>query len=277
MGKTRSLSPLESRLILHLEWNKQAVVTVEETMQILDISYDYARQVLHRLSRDRWLMMITPGKYELIPAERGEYAFPDTNPLFIGSVLVEPYYFSFATSAFFHGLTTQASQMVYIAAPDGRPGRMMVREKEYRIVLQPQHKFFGFIEVDAYGTKVNMADLEKTIVDCLDRPEYAGDIPEIAGMLRLGKSRINWPKLVEYAARFQSRSALQRLGYLANRLDLPIDAKARERLLAEASGTTKCYLGQPRRWQTGGVYNATWRIVDNIPNQELFSEFEASL
>jgi predicted transcriptional regulator of viral defense system len=276
MTTTRSLSSLESRLILHLEWDKQAVVTIEDTMQILNISYEYARQVLHRLSRDRWLMMIKPGKYELIPADRGEYAFPDTNPLFIGNALVEPYYFTFSTAAFFHGLTTQASQMVYLVTNHGRPGRMLVREKEYRIVLQPQHKFFGFTEVDAYGTKVNMADIEKTIVDCLDRPEYAGDIPEIAGMLRLGKSRIEWPKLVEYAALFQSQSLLQRLGYLADRLDLPIDTKIRDTLLAEASGTTKCYLGQTRRWQTGGKYNATWRVVDNIPHQELFSEVEVS-
>ena len=79
----RSLSPLESKLILHLEWEKQSVVTIQEAMAILDCSYDYARQVLHRLARRRWLAPITPGKYELIPAERGEHAFSDTNPLYL--------------------------------------------------------------------------------------------------------------------------------------------------------------------------------------------------
>ena len=105
----RPLSALESRLILRLEWEKQPVVTLEEAMAILGVSYDQARQVLSRLARRRWLAPIVPGKYELIPAERGEYAFPDTNPLFIGSVLVKPYYFSCATAAFFHGLSTQAA------------------------------------------------------------------------------------------------------------------------------------------------------------------------
>ena len=84
----RALSSLESKLILRLEWDKQFVVTIDDTMQILGVSYDHARQILHRLARDRWLTAITPGKYELIPAERGEYAFADTNPLFIGSALV---------------------------------------------------------------------------------------------------------------------------------------------------------------------------------------------
>ena len=65
---SRSLSPLESKLILHLEWEKQPVVTIQEAMTILDRSYAHTRQVLHRLARHRWLAPITAGKYELIPA-----------------------------------------------------------------------------------------------------------------------------------------------------------------------------------------------------------------
>jgi len=61
----RSLSPLESKLILHLEWEKQPVVTIEETMDILGCSYDPARQILHRLTQRQWLARITPGTYEL--------------------------------------------------------------------------------------------------------------------------------------------------------------------------------------------------------------------
>jgi len=269
---TRSLSALESKLILSLEWDKQLVVTIENAQTILGISYDHARQVLHRLARDRWLMQIAPGKYELIPAERGELAFPDMNPLFIGSTLVDPYYFTFATSAFFHGLTTQAALVVYLATTHGRPRQMLVRDKEYRLVIQPAHKFFGFAEVDAYGTKINMAEPEKTILDSLDRPGYTGDIPEITGMLQRGKSSLNWQKLVDYAVQFRSRALLQRLGYLLDILN--IDTDTRNRLITEIEGNTKCYLGQPRRWHTGGSYSPTWRVVDNISRRELLADTE---
>ena len=270
----RSLSALESRLILRLEWDQQAVVSIDDATQILGVSYDYARQVLHRLAQDHWLARITPGKYELIPAERGEYAFTDTNPFFIGSALVSPYYFTYATAAFFHGLTTQASAAVFLATDHGRPRSLLVREKEYRAVIQPARKFFGYTEVDAYGSEVNLAEPEKTILDCLDRPVYAGDIPEIAGMLQRGKSIFTYQKVVDYAVRFQSRVLLQRLGYLVDHLNIPIDHAARSKLLAEASGNTKCYLGQPRRWKTGGQYDPTWRVIDNIPTQELMAEIE---
>jgi predicted transcriptional regulator of viral defense system len=272
----RSLSPLEAKLIMHLEWEKQFVVTTEEVMQILDLSNEHARQVVHRLARDRWLSLITPGKYELIPAERGEYAFEDTNPLFIGSTLVDPYYFSYATAAFFHGLSTQASQTVFIATTQNRPRRMLVRGKEYRLVLQPTYKFFGWAEVDAYGSQVNMAGPEKTIMDCLDHPAYSGDIPEVATMLWRGKSNLDWQKLVAYGVRFKSQTLLQRLGYLIDLLKLPIHDETRSMLLTKVGGKNKCYLGRPRLWNTGGNYDSTWRVIDNIPQQEMLAEIEAS-
>jgi predicted transcriptional regulator of viral defense system len=270
---SRSLSPLESKLILHLEWERQPVVTVEQTMNILGISHDHARQVLHRLARDRWLAPILPGKYELIPADRGEHAFVDTNPLFIGSTLVSPYYFSFATAAFFHGLSTQASAMVYIATSAGKPRQLLVRDKEYRLVVQPPHKFFGAVEVDAYGSRVMMAEPEKTIVDCLDKPAYAGGVPEIATMLGRGKGHLKWDRLADYATRFRSQALVQRLGYLADVLNLPLDTSVRNALLAHISKSI-CYLGQPRQWKMGGEYNATWHIVDNIPRRELLADTE---
>ncbi len=270
---SRPLSAQESRLILRLEWEKQPIVTIEETMAILGISYDQARQVLYRLARRRWLAPIVPGKYELIPAERGEYAFADTNPLFIGSVLVQPYYFSYATAAFFHGLSTQAAATVYIATSTRREGLLVVRDKEYRLVTQPAHKFFGAQDVDAYGSRVQMAEPEKAVLDCLDRPQHAGDISEVAAMLWHGKGRLKWSVLADYALRFRSQSLVQRLGYLADLLSLPMDGEPRERLL-RGSGRNTCYLGQPGRWGRGGAYSATWRVVDNVPRRELLGDVE---
>jgi len=271
---TRSLSPLESKLILQLEWEKQPVVNIEDAMKIMGVSYDHARQLLHGLVQDHWLARVQPGKYELIPAERGEHAFPDTNPLFLGSVLVQPYYFSYATAAFFHGLSTQASQVVFIATSQDLPRRRLVREKEYRLIFQPEHKFFGWLEMDAYGSRVNMAEPEKAVLDSLDHPAYAGDIPEVAGMLWRGRNSLKWKKIVEYAIRFRSRALLQRLGYLLDAVKIPIQTEIHRLLLEAAVANGKCYLGQPGRWGVGGEYSSTWRVVDNIPRNELFSELE---
>jgi len=270
----RSLSTLGAKLVLHLEWEEQPVVTIEQAMEILDCSYDSARQVIRRLVRDKWLAPITRGKYELIPAERGEHAFRDSNPLFVGSALVDPYYFSFATAAYFHALSTQASATVYIATTVRRWQRSVtVRDVEYRLVRQRPARFFGAVEVDAYGTKVMMATPEKTVVDCLDRPGYAGELPGIAAMLWRGKSQLNWELVADYVLRFRSYSLAQRLGYLLDVLGLPVSAEVRDRILSGTGDSTR-YLGRRGRWGTGGQYNATWRIVDNVPRGHLLAEVQ---
>ena len=270
---SRSLSPIESKLILHLEWEKQPVVTIEDTARILGCNQEYARKILHRLSRDHWLAPILPGKYERIPAERGKYAFVDTNPLFIGSQLVSPYYFSFATSAYFHGLTTQASLTVYIGTTHTKTRTLLVREKIFQTILQPPHKFFGFTETNAYGSQVMMADPEKTVLDSLDKPVYAGDIPEIVVMLLRGKSRFNWDKLADYALRFKSQSLIQRFGYLVDLLNLPVTGSFHDELFSQI-GKTTCYLGQPSRWKKGGKHNSVWNVMDNIPSEALLADIE---
>lgn len=270
---SRSLSPLESKLILHLEWEKQPVVTIEAAARVLNISQDYARKVLQRLARDKWLAPIIPGKYELIPAERGEYAFPDTNPLFIGSHLVAPYYFSYATAAYYHGLTTQASQTVYIATDGGKTRQMLVREKLYQIVRQPEHHFFGFEKLVAYGSQVMMAHPEKTILDSLHRPIYSGDIPEVTAMIWRGRNSLQWDRLLEYALRFNSKSLVQRLGYLVDLLAVPAAESFQNELLS-SKGNNTCYLGQPSRWGKGGGFRQKWKLVDNIPRHLLVSGME---
>lgn len=271
---TRSLSPLESKLILHLEWEKQPTVTIEETMALLGCSYDHARQVLYRLAQRRWLAPLTAGTYELIPAERGEHAFPDTNPLFIGSTLVQPYYFSYATAAFFHGLSTQAAAIAYIATSERKARRLRtVRGRDYRLVYQPPHKFFGFVTAEAYGSPVQMAEPEKTLLDALDQPAYVGDILEIAAMLQRGSGRLDWERVTGYALRFDTQTLVQRLGYLCARLSIPLSEAQRARL-QEAIGKSTCYLGRPGQWGTGGDYDATWRIMDNIPPSAWQAEIE---
>lgn len=269
----RALSPLEAKLIMHLEWNKQPVVTIEQAQSILGVSYDHARQLLHRLAGSKWLAPIRAGRYELIPAERGAYAFPDPNPLFVGSTLVEPYYFSYSTAAYFHGLSTQAPATVYVATTRGKTRSLTVRDKEYRIVNQPEYQFFGQTELDAFGSAVLMADAEKTVLDSLDRPQYAGGIPEIAAMLNTGAGSLDWAKVSNNALRFRSQALIQRLGYLVDTLDLAVPPAAREDLLQQV-GKAIAYLGQPTRWGRGGDFDSTWQIVDNIPRQELVAEIQ---
>ncbi len=116
-----------------------------------------------------------------------------------------------------------------------------------------------------------MADAEKTVLDCLDRPQSAGGIPEVAATLKNGQGRLDWAKFADYALRFRSQALLQRLGYLVDTLEIPMPPAARERLLA-AVGQATAYLGRLTQWGHGGDYDSSRQVVDNVPRRELLAE-----
>lgn len=92
-------------------------------------------------------------------------------------------------------------------------------------------------------------------------------------MLWHGRGQLDWSRLADYALRFRSHSLVQRLGYLADVLGLSMDEALRQRL-RDRTGKSTCYLGQPGRWGRGGAYDATWRVVNNVPRRELLGDVE---
>ena len=267
---TRTLSNLESRLVMELEWREQKLVTLQDVMDILGCSYAHARKLAHRLEKKRWLDRLEPGKYQFIPASRGREAVPDMNPLLAGSVLVDPYYYSYATANHFYGFTPQVPATVYIATTHPkRPTE--IRGVEYRFVVLSPSKFFGYRKTQVYTTEVMMAEPEKAVVDSLDKMGYAGGIIEVARVVHSARSKVDLEKLADYALRMGSRALVQRLGYLLETLTGPLPQELAAKLLA-AIGKSKTYLGPISRWGTGGDYDPKWQVVVNVPTQQLWGE-----
>jgi len=92
-------------------------------------------------------------------------------------------------------------------------------------------------------------------------------------MLWLGKNRLNWDKLVDFAFRFKSQSMIQRLGFLLDFLEIEIPIGERQKLTSRVEKNS-CYLGRPRKWGKGGKYSRFWQIVANIPESELLAEIK---
>ncbi len=270
MPSTRTLSPTESNLVMELEWQERKIISLQDIMRLARVSYPQARHLAHTLERKQWLSRITPGKYQFIPASRGRDAVPDLNPLLVGSVFVAPYYYSYATANHHYGFTPQVPATVYVATP--RAHRTIeLRGTTYRFVTLPPAKFFGFQPVHVLTAEVMLAEPEKALVDSLDKLHYAGGIVEVAAVLRAAQRRVSWNQVGEYALRMNSRSLVQRLGYLADLLALPLSAATRAKLQSVIQHG-KAYLGPTTTWGSGGQYDATWQVVVNVPTRQLLSE-----
>src|ERR1700722_20357403 len=181
--RPRTLSAVESRVMLALEWKGQRMVTADELRKLVGGSAGNARVVAHRLVKKGWLEPAKRGVFLVVPADRGPEGISDTNPLAVGAQLAPDAFYSFGTSCSFHHLTEQAFTTVYLACPKPQPV-VTVRDTEYVFVAVPPERFFGFETVDALGAKVKMADIERSLLDAVSRPQFGGGIGEVSRIVR---------------------------------------------------------------------------------------------
>ncbi len=265
---TRSLSPQESRVVLALAEQGRREIARPEIVQLLGVSPKAADHVINSLRRKGWLERASWGKYLLIPPDQGPEALGESNLLALASRIIEPYYIGYGTAATHYGLTTQHRNVIWLVTPVHLRDRR-VGDAEVRIVNPVPHKFFGFGPVDVLGYKVIISDREKTVLDCIDRPELAGGAGEAAYILATASRRFDWAKAVEYLERIGSAPLVRRFGWLADHAGVNIPAGERERLLRLAGHSRKAFLG-PKGEVKGAIgYDETWRLFVNVTREEL--------
>lgn len=270
--QARSLSARESQVILTLEAEDRHEVTIDDIAELAGVSRTYARKLAHDLHEKCWLQRIGRGRYLLIPGKNGPDAIPETNPFRIGSHLVDPYYFAYGTAADLHGLSTQAPR-TYTLATTVDTERTLEDPIAFRIVSVVPRKFFGWEEAERYGETVKVSDLEKTVVDCLDRQDLVGGLPGVVEVLAQAKPRIDPGKLAGYVERFGTGSLAQRLGYLLERIrpDVEVDDALLETLRSMQT-SAHAHLGSPTRYGKKGGYESDWKVIVNVPEDEMFGE-----
>jgi predicted transcriptional regulator of viral defense system len=259
----RSLSSRESKVVLALSEQGRRETTREDIIRLLGTSPQAADHVIRSLRRKGWLERGGWGRYLLIPPEQGSQALGESNLLALASSIANPYYFGFATAAAHYGLTTQLRSTIFLVTPKHvRPKD--IQGTKVRIVKVAPRRFFGFGPVDALGYPVMMSDREKTVLDCIDRPQLAGGIGEAATILAAAARRFDWDKAASYLERIGSVSLIRRLGWLADQTgaDIPESVRVRMHSMADRPGVS--FVG-PRK-PAGDVigYAREWHLMANV-------------
>ena len=269
----RSLSGNEARFISRLEFERQSRVEIHDVMRILDCSYSYAAYILHSLAGKGWLVRIRKGLYQLVPAASGGY--PRRDWFVLLQAFSGDYYLSFLSAAYLHRLSPQRPLMAQIATPKLVRAQYATRKQGIDQVVIGASRFFGFNTKEEEGLAINVAEPAKSVVDCLHRPDKAGGILEAARVVARGFTRGKDHKIVQYALRMRNRALVQRLGYLADVLDLEVARGDRERLLRAASAKRQhVFLGYPSVFGRRGEYDRTWGVTDNVGREHLRLELE---
>jgi len=218
MAKTiTSLSKIESELLSALSAEGKNIFTTDDASAVLKKGKTEIRNILARLSGKSWIDRLERGKYLIVPLEAGPERMWSEDAFIMASHLINPYAISYWSALSFWNLTEQLPRTVFVSSTS----RKSTNQKEvigipYRFVTLSPEKFFGIKKVWISSTKVNITDPEKTIIDCLDHPEYCGGITEGAKGLATGieSGEVDLKKVTDYALRINNKTVFKRLGYL---------------------------------------------------------------
>ncbi|WP_254547265.1 type IV toxin-antitoxin system AbiEi family antitoxin domain-containing protein [Halomarina pelagica] len=257
--KRQGLSTRESQLLSRLAAAGRQIISIDDIAGTLGVASNTARETASRLTEKGWLDRLLPGTYLIIPLAAGETPVYTTHEYLIASHVAEPMYIGYYSALSHHGLTEQVPRTVYVVTPTRARSRE-IHDVPYRVTTVTERKFFGYEPTSIEGTAVNVADLEKTLVDCADHPEYCGGLHELAkAMIAANERGCSWATVGEYLQRLDNGAATKRIVYLADQL--PIDLPERETLV-EAFTSGYSLLDPTRSEQ--GPYDSAYRLRINV-------------
>jgi predicted transcriptional regulator of viral defense system len=262
------LSPVEQKAYFALLKRGSIIARVDDVSSSLGVSPSWAKNILSKLARHGAVQRVGRGKYVVIPADvmygRKSYV---ADPLVLASELMKgnEYCVAYCSAAHVHGLTEQMPFRTTVAVlKQMRP--IEVGNVSVSFVTLKKPKFFGCEDVKYLDVTLKVSDLEKTVVDCVDRPELCGGLSEVVRILlnAFEDKRMNYQKLVSYVKRFGSHAVAQRLGfilqYLKERKRIRVDSEVFDGLLQLVG--SKVYPLDVKASRVGGV-SRKWKILNN--------------
>jgi predicted transcriptional regulator of viral defense system len=234
-----------------------------------DASEKAVRELVRNMVNRGLLLRIKDGLFHVIPYEaESETYFPNWH--LVAQHLVEGrlYYIGYFSALQIHGLTTQPSMLEQVVVNQQvKPSRISVRDVDFQFIYHNPRHFFGYQStwIDDFH-KVQVSDPEKTLIDCLYQPGYAGGIQEIAKALFKYRNELDSQKLAGYLDRFGAQSVRKRLGFLLNGFGiLPEFTVELEKTLSPSF--TPLNPALPKE----GKHLSKWKVLVNEEEETIFS------
>lgn len=263
----RNLSQKETQLLSTLSAEGKTIFDFEDVLRLLDLSRGHAWKFVHTLVEKGWLRQIEKGKYLIVPFEGLAKGTWSEEAFVVASFLVSPYAISYWSALNYYGYTEQVPRTIFVSTTK----RKFKTETEalgvpYKFITLKPYKFFGNTNVWYGNKKVVITDKEKTIVDCLDHPEYCGGIVEAAkGLANAIEDGIDKDKLTAYAQKINNKTVFKRLGYLSETLNLPVS----KYLAKWQKMTSRGFSLLDPLSSNKGKYNSKWNLRTNVSESDL--------
>lgn len=214
----------------------------------------FSDKSLRELVNNDYIRVIEKGKY-------CRHNFSDE--YVIGSFIVKNGGIAYWTAMNFHGLTEQIPNVVYVQTIQAKENKIVFGVR-YKFIRVKKEKLAGYKTMGFGNHQFQITDLEKTIIDCFDLPEYSGGYTEI--IKAFYKANLSAQKMVKYCKAVNNIAVVKRLGYLCELLEKPkmdyflkyaLSVKNEKYNLFESDG------------EKHGKTNRRWRLIMNMEDDEI--------
>lgn len=268
-ARTKSLEGRGVDLLAHFSMQSPPVFSGAQAANVLQLTQAATTDLLWRMAQKGWLIRHRSGVYEVAPIWSSPQApyRPDRFAA-LSSWLQGDYYIGFRSALEYHDwLTHPIVSQVWVAVPTPRRAPKTAVDQIHWVVVRRDRFSWGVARRWAGEQRIQVSDPERTILDCLHLPRHAGGITEIAAALRRAWPDLDTARLLDYVHSYGLASVRQRLGFLAETLDLPGAAAVTEAL--QPKGKRFGVIAIDPSLPPSGPIDKRWRVRVNIDGEEL--------
>ncbi|RLD58306.1 MAG: hypothetical protein DRJ01_12730 [Bacteroidetes bacterium] len=185
------------------------------------------------------------------------------NEYVIGSYLTSDAVIAYWSALNVHGLTEQFPNKVYVQTTKKKK-HTEIFGVNYQFVKVRPNKMEGIVKSGIGTNQFKITDIEKTIVDCFDLPNYSGGFMELIRAFK--RTKLSSQKMIKYLEIINNKAIAKRIGYLA---ELFNKTGFKQLIEYAKKQKSKNYDLFDIYGYKEGKYNREWRLILNIEKEDL--------
>lgn len=263
---TKTLGPVSARVINALIEHGKDIFVLNDACEIYGRGKQETTQFLRDLVNRRILARLKSGVFLILKTGQENTQLSNWPILVRMLTGTDKYYISHYSAMRLQGMTTHPLTTVTITLPKKRKPKK-IQDFIYQFIYTKPNHFWGLSEYwVTRQEKVYVSDLERTILDGLDRPDLCGGIKEVIRGIWSKQKQIDWNKLADDAKRYHNKAAIKRLGFVLEILNLGGTCLP---LLKNMIMMKKDYILLDPNGSKFGKHVSHWRVQLNMNVDEL--------
>ncbi len=245
---------IQKNLLSFLDNTDWDIFSIDMLILESGLSKTQINEALRRLIKSKIIVRLEKGKY-------CRHNFSDENV--IGCFITKNGGIAYWTAINYHGLTEQIPNVVYVQTSQSKENKTIFGVR-YKFIQVKSEKLTGFKTMGYGNHQYQITDVEKTIVDCFDLPQYGGGYNEI--VKAFARADLRPQKMVKYCKAINNIAIVKRLGYLCELLEKP---KMDYFLKYAQSIRNEKYNLFESDGEKNGKTNRRWRLIMNMDEDEI--------